>query len=356
MDGGLRIEPLNQEDLDEIAALLDRSGTPRTRSYSLWKYELAPPNQVLVAKNLSTSKVVGFNALIPWPIILDTEVYDAVQYVDAVVHPQFRRRGIWYNLCSEVCQRGRKNGFTLLISWAPRFGPVWKSFIEKLGWVDIGLMKVFAYPIKPFRAVRWLEWGRLRSLVVGTVLWFRKLLKHPKNITTQGLVVGKGRWDYDEFWRCWKESLKPGAAAINKNPEFYRRRFLKSVWPPHEFYPISVRENDKIVCFAICIAHASDKGTGGVIVDLHCIEGHDNALRLLVKECIEYLKAEGADYVRGWAKKSDWILETLVNSGFIIRDGRECFLIFPLSDDVTGDSRILDFDLWDLNLCDSDHV
>ncbi|MFW9912077.1 MAG: GNAT family N-acetyltransferase [Candidatus Thorarchaeota archaeon] len=357
MEGGFKIEPLNHKDLEEIANLMKQVfGTSRTQDYSLWKYEQAPPNQVLIVKDSITSKIVSFNALIPWPIILDAEVFDAVQSVDGVVHPQFRRRGIWYNLCNEICRRGAENGFTYLIGWAERYAPAWRAYIGKLGWMDIGIMQVFAYPIKPFRAVRWLEWGRLKSLVVGTVLWFRKLMKHPRSVMAEGLVVEKGRWDYDGFWRCWKESQKRGGAAIYKDPSFYRRRFMKSPWPQHEFYPISVRKNDKIVCFAICIVYASELGIGGVIADLQCIEGHENALKLLLKECIEYFEAEGAEYARGWAKKPDWILETLVNLGFIIRDGRECFLIYPLSDDVKTDPRFLDFNLWDLNLCDSDHV
>ncbi|MHA3965052.1 MAG: GNAT family N-acetyltransferase [Candidatus Thorarchaeota archaeon SMTZ1-45] len=357
MEGGFRIEPLKEEDFNEIAELLNQTfGASRTRTYNLWKYEQTPPNQVLVVKDTSTSKVAGFVAQITLPIILGEEVYVAVQSVDGVVHPQFRGQGIFYDLCNESYRTSRENGAALVIAWTERYGGAWRVNIKKHGFLDIGLMKVLVYPIKPFRAVRWLGWGRLKSFVVGAVLWCRKILKHPRNIARLDLILEKGKWDYDGFSSCWKESLIPNAAAINKSSEFYKRRFSKSLWPTQEFYPISVREKDKIVCFAICITYTSKEGTSGIIADLHCIDGNDEALRLLIKECIEHFKAEGADYVRGWAKKSDWILKILVNSGFIIRDGRECLIMSPLSDDVTSDSPIFDFRLWDLDLCDSDHV
>jgi GNAT superfamily N-acetyltransferase len=356
MEGGIVIEPMSQGDLDELLDLLGGIDEGINADYLLWKYEQTPPNQLSVARNLDTSKVVGFNALIQWPVIFETTDYDAVQSVDTIVHPQYRGRGIWYRICTELYRTARENGVILIIGWTARYGPAWKGLVEKLGWTDIGRIQMFAYPIKPFKAVKWLEWGRLKSLIAGLFLWIRKCIKHPRRIKSDGLVIEKGTWDYEGLWRCWNESLAPGTAAIRKSPDFYRRRFSRSKWPPDEFVPIVIREKERIVCFAICLTQNLDKGTGGVIADLHSIVGNETALRVLIAECIRHFEAEGADFVRGWAKKPNWILRELVDSGFVIRNIRQCFLLLSLSDDVPIDSRLFDFNIWDLDLCDSDHI
>jgi GNAT superfamily N-acetyltransferase len=356
MDRDIVIEPINQEDFDELADLLGGIDEGISGDYLRWKYEQTPLNQLFGAKDANTSKVVGFNALIQWPVIFETTVHNVVQSVDTIVHPQFRGRGVWYQICTELYRTARENGVMLAIGWTARNAPAWKGFVGKLGWSDIGLIQMFLYPIKPFKAGKWFGWGRLKSSIAGLYLWIRKILKHPRRIRSDGLAIDKGTWDYEGLWRCWNESLTPSTVAIRRDPDFYTRRFSKSKWPQHEFVPIVVRENDRIVCFAICLTQELDKGTAGVIADLHSIIGCETALRVLLAECVKHFEAEGADFVRGWAKKHDGILRELVDSGFMIQDSRQCFILLPLSDDFPVDSELFDFALWDLDLCDSDHV
>ena len=356
VDKKLIVGSASKEDLGEVADLLSTPTSPRTKDYLLWKFEHTPPNQLSVVKDSSTLKVVGFNALIGWPIVIEENVIDAVQSVDLVVHAEYRNQGIMYDLCSYLYETARNNGIAFGVGWTARYGPAWRVFVKKLGWSDIGLMKVLAYPIRPFRAVRYLKWGKLKSLVAGAFLWLRKLVKHPRSTVQEDLVLEKGKWDYEGLWRCWKDSLNPGVIAAKRNPEFYRRRFSKSIWTPHKFLPIAVRRNDKIVCYAICIAQPSDTGISGVIVDMHSLEGHEVALKLLLNECIEHFEEEGASFVRSWAKKPEWILKLMIDSGFVLQEGKQSFRVLAFSDDVAIDSRIFEFSRWDLDLCDSDHV
>jgi GNAT superfamily N-acetyltransferase len=356
MDGQFILKPMDTNSLDDVLRLLGRESSPEMRKYYIWKYEETPANQLGVVIDSDSSRVIGFNALTRSSIIFERNIYDTVQSIDLIVHPEFRKQGIRPLLCSSLYEKCKENGFTLAIGWTARHGPAWSGFEDKLGWIDIGLMPVLAYPIRPFRAVRWLEWGRFRSLIAGAFLWLRKLVKHPKKVKSDELVIDKSAWDHNELWRCWRESLKPGAAAVNRTPDFYRRRFSKSMWPPHEFIPISAWKNDKIVCFAICITHVLDGGTEGIIVDLHAIDGADDALRLVVEKCVEHFESQGADYIRLWGKKPEWVVKQFVDDGFILRNRTQCFRLLSLSERNKIDPRLYDFGLWDLDLCDSDHV
>jgi GNAT superfamily N-acetyltransferase len=349
------LKPMDTKSLDDVLQLLGREPNPELRNYYIWKYNETPSNQLGVVINTGSSKVIGFNALIKTSVIFEEESYNVAQSVDLVVHPGFRKKGIMHFLCSELYKKCKENGVALLIGWTTRYGPAWYGFID-LGWTDIGLMAVLAYPIKPFKAVRWLKLGRIRSLIIGAGLWLRKLVKHTKIIKYEDLVLDRGKWNYEEIWRCWRKSLKPGAAAVNRSLEFYKNRFAKSMWQPHEFIPISAWKNDGIVCFAICIVNDFEGGTEGIIADLHAVEGCVDGLQLVMNECVKYFEMNDADYVRLWGKKPEWVLKQLISDGFILRNRDLCFRLLSLLEREKINPQLYDFGIWDLDLCDSDHI
>lgn len=349
------LEGMDTKNLDGVLQLLERELNSELKDYYIWKYKETPSSQLGVIIDTTSSRVVGFNALLKTSVMFEGVSYDVAQSVDLVVHPDFRKQGIMRFLCSELYERCKENGVDFLIGWTTRYKPAWHGFIE-LGWNDIGLMAVLAYPIKPFRAVKWLNLGRIKSRIIGAGLWLRKLVKHTKVINSDDLILDKGNWNYEEIWKCWRKSLKPGAAAVNRSPEFYRNRFARSMWPTHEFFPISAWKNGEIVCYAICLLHDFEGGTEGIIADLHAVEGCVDGLRLVMNECVKYFEINDADYVRLWGKKPEWILKQLIGDGFILRNRNLCFRLLSLLEREKIDSRFYEFGIWDLNLCDSDHV
>jgi len=356
MDAGLVIEPMSPDDIDEVIGLLGYNVTTETRNYFIWRYQQTPQNQLLVVRDSGSRRIVGFNALVKCPIVFDSVEYEAVQSVDLVVHPEYRRKGIMYDLCMELYGNASRNGSKLAIGWTARGLPAWRGFVYKLDWLDLGLVPDLVYPLKPFRAVNWLGWGRVKRKAGGLLLWLWKTVRRPRSVPRNDLAVETGRWDHLGLWECWKESLESGAAAIKRNTDFYATRFSMSRWPPYEFHPITVREDGRIVSHAICITYVSGQGSAGIIADLHSVRGKQKALRLLIGACIDHFQSEGADFFRLWAKKPIWVTQELEKWGFINRSGNQCFRVRSLADDYPGDSRILDFNIWDIDLCDSDHV
>ena len=355
MNGKYFLKFMDTESLDGVLQLLERELTPELRDYYIWKYNGTPSNQLGVVIDTASSEAIGFNALISTSAMFEGESYNVAQSVDLVVHSDFRKQGIMRFLCGELYKNCKENGVDFLIGWTARHAPAWYGFID-LGWNDIGLMAVLAYPIKPFKAVKLLDLGSAKSLIIGTGLWLRKLVKHTRTIRSDDLVLDRGSWNYEEILKCWKKSLKPGTAAVNRSLQFYRTRFAKSMWPPHEFMPISVWKNEEIVCFAICLVHDFEGGTEGIIADLHAVEGCDNGLRLVINECVKYFKMNDADYIRSWGKKPEWVLKQLVNDGFILRNRNLCFRLFSFLEGDRMNPRLYDFGIWDLDLCDSDHI
>jgi GNAT superfamily N-acetyltransferase len=355
MDDGLVLEVLDINDITKVLALYEADHTNISEEYWRWLYAQTPDELVLIAKDSQTSSVVGFYAVITWPISFESITVQTAQSVHTIVHPNYRRRGIFVTLANECYKNAKSLGFPLLIGWTGETGAAIKGFVGRLGWHDLGKMPVLVLPIRAFRAVKWLGMSWIKRIVAGTYLSLRGIMKHPRKPKDEGYKFVQGSWDYEGFANCWKSAIGHTRVSVTKDSAFYKNRFTMSN-RADEFIPFVIRTGNQIVAFAICLERSTQTGTEGVIAELQALEEHPNAFELLCWECVNYFKRRGVDYVRIWAKKPSWIMKSLDRMGFIDRKGNAHFIVRPLDETSSLLPRVLDFELWDLTLCDSDHV
>lgn len=355
MDNGLLREILDRNDITEVLELYRSSGIIISEEYWRWLYAQTPDELVLIARDRQTGTVAGLYAVITWPITFESVNYQTAQSVGTLVHQNYRRRGIFITLARECYERARSLGHHLLIGWTAGTGSAMKGFVGRLGWHDLGQMPVLVLPIRTFRAMNWLDMSWFKRISAGIYLSLRKIIKHPRKPKEGGYRFEQDRWDFEGFANCWKSAIGHKRASVTKDSAFYKKRFTLSN-QAGRFIPFVIRKDGQIVTFALCLERLTPNGIEGVVAELQALEEHPDALELLFWECMNYFKKQGADYLRLWAKKPRWIMESLGRMGFIDRKGTAHFIVRPLDETSPLLPRILDFELWDLTLCDSDHV
>ncbi len=142
------VRELKNEDIPNVIELLNMVfselgyfETPMDNSWWKWRYELSPFGQPihLVAEN-SSGNIVGFRSFWPWELIFKGLTLKAYQPQATVVHPSFRRMGIFREMNLEALNRAKKEGADLLFNFPnqaslPGYLSMGWHFVSKIPWL-----------------------------------------------------------------------------------------------------------------------------------------------------------------------------------------------------------------------------
>ena len=119
-----------------------------TKSIIEWKYINNPSGKahVWIASDINNNKIVGTYALCPWKMNCNGKNYDAVQAVDAMVHPDYRKMGIFTQLQKTAIKDLENSEYKIAISFPPA-----NSYLGhiKAGWIKVGNLFDYTFIMRP---------------------------------------------------------------------------------------------------------------------------------------------------------------------------------------------------------------
>jgi len=153
------VRELKNEDIPNVIELLNmvfsEQGyfeTPIDNSWWKWRYELSPFGEPihLVAEN-SSGKIVGFRSFWPWELIYEGMTLKAYQPQATVVHPSFRRIGIFREMNLAALNKAKEEGADILFNF-PNQASLPGNI--SMGWHFVSKIPWLVKPLRPLAIAR----------------------------------------------------------------------------------------------------------------------------------------------------------------------------------------------------------
>ncbi len=140
--------------LELLATGLGPGRLQRTSAAWRWKHEQGPFGRSYVLVCEDDGQIVGLRAFLRWRFERDGQHIEAVRPVDTVVHPEWRRRGLFTAMTRELVNRVAEDGVRFAFN-TPNSSS--RPGYLKLGWRDAGRCPALAKP----------QWRRLLGTAHG---------------------------------------------------------------------------------------------------------------------------------------------------------------------------------------------
>ncbi len=316
------VRELKNEDIPNVIELLNMVfselgyfETPMDNSWWKWRYELSPFGQPihLVAEN-SSGNIVGFRSFWPWELIFKGLTLKAYQPQATVVHPSFRRMGIFREMNLEALNRAKKEGADLLFNFPnqaslPGYLSMGWHFVSKIPWL-----------VKP-----------LRPLAIVSSFFSRD--------KARPLELGKNYALKEKHCLELTDSEAPNGFIRTKvSPEFFKWRYLDHPFFHYGFHSFS--SGDKWMSGIFSVVQKGCRKEM-YLVDL---SGHPEFLSSFARELTAIAKEMGVSFI-ATILASDYRMENLWKHGFI-KYRRKNMIALALNEGIMG--KAYDLKYWKL--------
>ena len=311
---------------------LDRGGRGVPSIEELrWRYANAPFGaEVWIAKY--NNRTIGLRPSVRRRIKVDGESYECAQFMNAMTHPGFRRKGIYSSLLKESVSDLRRQGISMIYTF-----PNNKSFpiYRKLeGWTWIGDLKLLVKPIVP--------------------------IPKRKYISSYGEVGGAlATMRISEFNSGFKDFLAVclgHRVAIDRMVSYLNWRYMER--PGIKYAVYSIRRKDDISGYIVLRTKRIYGISIGIVSEFMVQEGDTLSTRALLQVGIGWLRDRGARLVVFGCSPNSWILDSVRNEGFLCLHKRLLFRRSPVVVRITNDFKacdaLLNINNWLVMLGDND--
>ena len=281
----------------------------------VWKFERTPlgPARIFLAE--SQGRIVGLRIFPFREVKVLNEVWRSVLTVDGMVHPDFRRLGIWSGLMREGIQQLRDEGIHLALSFPGIHRHTYAAFL-KLGWVDVGPIPLLAKPLRLSGLVsRYFRSRRLSSAVDRASRLLPGIRQRKPPPRTGGLTIERIYGFDDRFDRLWEEESQQRTFSLVRDQKYLNYRYRDRPGDKYVLFAAYRREELEgyvvvrraLEMFDLSIGLIMDVSTKGEIADAD----------VLVSEAVRYLEGDGVDAVGCLMMKHSPYYGVLRRAGFL---------------------------------------
>ena len=260
-----------------------------------WKWEFldGPDGRSFIYLADEEGKLAGHFADIPRRFSVNGEVVLGTLSLDLMVHPDYRRKGIFAEMGRYAAQRVKKEKGLFMTAFPIRKETI--SGLLKIGWERVGELPVLVYPLR-FRGIvnRYLPFSPLSSLIGGVVRFFYNLL------LGKGRMKGVGGIEVEEITlldervdRFWEKASVLNPMIGVRDRAFLTWRYLKN--PTRVYKLLRAMEKGEMMGYLVLRKVDLLNFNSAVIVDLLAL--NEEAFLTLVAKGIDHSMKMGADMV-----------------------------------------------------------
>jgi len=333
----------------------DVFGKELDKDYFLWKNYRNPIGSSVMKIAVQNEKAVGFNA--HWKMrmnFMDDVIY-AGQSIDAMVHKEHRRKGIFESMVLDTLEVLKEEGFQLRFNFPNE--AAYQASLRR-----INIRKVCNVPqyIKILKGKETLRMFTSNSIVRGLGglmldLWvsingIKPRVKYNYNI------VEIDHFD-DMFDSLWERVKDDYPIAVERSSKYlnWRYGFRNNGYKTYAAY-----KDDELVGYMVTALEQKKDKPGlilGHIADLICVREHKDAVLYLINEAERQMKHAGACAVSCWMIKEWFYAKELERAGFIQMRAPAVLAVLPLGEKAKAAGEALyDHKNWYITIGDSDYI
>lgn len=227
-------------------------------AYCQWKFIDNPFGQAFGFGAWDGDNLVGFVALTPYQFIIEGQVHTASQGADTMVHPNYRGKGLFVDLTSELLDEMNKKGWWLRYSAPGKMSC--PGYIKKLEHKTITILPYWV-KIRPMSYVRY-NLGQRVNINTKKVDIYKK----------GGLDIKIVKVFSPEYGNLWEKMKSNHILSIVKNSLYLNWRYANH--PLFNNTILECKENGELAGYAVL--------HGGNLLDL-CSGGRGNVCEGLLK-------------------------------------------------------------------------
>lgn len=320
-----------------------------------WKYLKNPVDTTRMWLADHNGKIVGFYPAIPIKMKIKGEIITGSQIVDLMVHPDYRRQGIFLKLSQKALSELGENG--VHISYGFPNAEAYGGHLQS-GWFDVCPMQTM---IKPMRTKRMLEKYianrfllKLSDVIVAMILKsFYRTKKPPK---LPGVTIKKIPGFDNSINTFWEKISYDYEILVVRNKQYLTWRYVDQ---PNADYSIYVAEEDGEICGYVVLGLKEQRDLlFGYIVDIVVPLDKSNVLHHLVSKAIEELKEKNVDLIFCQMISNRRFYKIFKRNGFIYSRNisRRFPFIVHMNSNNFSQEYVKDYKHWFVQQGDSDNV
>jgi GNAT superfamily N-acetyltransferase len=313
-----------------------------------WEFIENPDGRAFIYLVEDPNKIIGHFADIPRQFLVGGEPVLGTLSLDLMVHPDYRRKGIFEAMGNYGAQRVKREKGLFLFAFPIR--PETIHGLKKIGWLEVVRLPVLVYPLK-FSGIlnRYLHFPPLSLLAGGVIQFFHFLLYGMKRRKrAEEVEVEKvGSWD-DSFDGFWQKASSYFSIVGVRDRNYLTWRYLQH--PTRSYSVFRAKKNGEMTGY-IALRKVDLLGfNSAVIVDLLTL--NEATLTALVEKGIEYSRREKADLLGFMVPRNHPYGNHLRKKGFLPSPKTFQFMIYPHSEREV----LLTPEKWYVNWGDTDVI
>lgn len=311
--------------LIDLAYQREESIAERAPSWN-WLYRDHPYGHFIgVAEH--NEQIIGHMAVIPTLMKVGDRTQMGCQAVGLVVHPNFRRQGIFVAVGSFITNEAGKYGIEFGYGFPnlPAHGghlkygwfdvckvPILTKFVSSRSLLNTNrvkkLVKQYHLPIKFTKYLSTI--ASALSSIYHKMFYRVKKTMGANEITVREVTAFDSR--FDDFW---KEASEDHPIIVVRDCKYLNWRYFQK---PGVKYTAWIAEKDeKVLGFVVALFREKDEVKQGFIVDLLTLPQHKNAALVLISKAIRYLRRRNVDSISCWMLGNKFYHMILRNNAFM---------------------------------------
>jgi len=337
------------DDLARLAATLTANGSHRSLEHVTWQYRrsLGPTFLASAAEGSDLEGFAALYAVFGSPMWIDGTIQPGLQSLDTVTHSDYRGRGLFTSLASDVYRRAASAG-TALVYGFPNGNSV--HGFRKLGWTILDPLPMLIRPLSTtFLTARLPRLARLPGLRLPP----RRPTGAMRASATTLRAFDTFTSEHDELWERFRRSV---TVALDRSSTYLNWRLAR---PQARYRLLELREGTRLRGWTAVRVDDKHGGRMGYVMEMIAAPGDDVAARLLIRAAIRLAYDDGADAVLAWHFSHSAHHQAFRRAGFLplperLRPIELHFGAMPLGVDVADAVTVREH--WCLSYVDSDSV
>jgi len=334
-----------------------------------WRYRKNPFGSIAGVAE-SNGEIVGYMGLIAKPLKVMNKEIRGCEAVSLVVHPNFRRQGMFLAIGRYIMGEAEKQGLGICYGFpnVPAYGGH-----LKYGWFDAGRLPIFVKfvsvsslrtdRVKDFLSKTWLKPlanfldKRIFSFILRILLFLYNgycRVAYRLSDKLDGVKVSSIKCFDERFDDLWKAASKGRKVMVVRNRQYLNWRYVEKPMALSSYVMFAAEKNDEVSGFIVLLCVKLDGMKYGFIVDLLTVPNDSATVKALISRALTYFKEQKVDLITCWMS-GDTTCQRILRS-FAFHLGKpEMFIARVNSVDMTIFRPILqNIQNWYLTLGESD--